>query len=63
LKRSLARTDKALTQIDKLEKTAELSAERGKASVLDEMKQHKEATRSSPEIAAPRKLKTVDQEL
>ena len=63
LKRSLVRADKALAQIDKLEKAAERSAERGKVSVLDEMKQHKETTRSAPEIAAPKKLRTANQEL
>jgi len=63
LKRSLVHTDKAIAKIDKLEKAAERSAERGKVSVLDEMKQHKEATRTSPEIAAPKKLRTANQEL
>ena len=63
LKRSLARTDKALVQLDKLEKAAERSVERGKVSVLDEMKQHKEATRVTPEIATPKKLRTANQEI
>jgi len=63
LKRSLARTDKVLAKIDKLEKAAERSAERSKSSVLDEMKQHKETTRTAPEIATPRKLRTANQEL
>jgi len=63
LKRSLARTDKALVRLDKLEKAAEQSAERGKVSVLDEMKQHKAATRTSPEIAAPKRMRTANQEL
>ena len=63
LNRSIARTDKALVQIDKLEKAAERSAERNKSSVLDEMKQHKKTTRSVHEIATPKKLRTANQEL
>lgn len=63
LKRSLSRTNKALAQIEKLEKAAELRAEREKPSVLDEMTQHKTAAREQPEIAVPKKVKTVNQEI
>jgi len=64
LKSCIANVDRALVQIDKLEKTAEQRAER-KPSVLDEMAQHKIATREKPEptISVPAKVKTTNQEL
>jgi len=63
LKRSLARTDKVLERLDKLEKAAVISAERSRASVLDEVKQHRETTRSVPELAVPKRLRIASQEL
>jgi len=63
LNRSLTRTDKALAQIDKLEKAAEQRIERDKPSVLDEMTRHKTATRKQPELAVPKRVRAVKQEL
>ena len=63
LNRSLARTDKALAQIDKLEKAAEVRMERGKSSVLDEMKQHKEAVATQPITPKPVRAKAAGQEI
>ena len=63
LKRSLVRTDKALARLDKLERAAEISAERSKASVLDEVKQHRETARVAPTLAVPKKLRTATQEI
>jgi prefoldin subunit 5 len=58
LKRSLERTDKALARIKKLEKAAEQRTEHDKPSVVNEIKQHREATANTkPEIAAPAKAK------
>ena len=60
LKSCIANVDKALVQIDKLEKVAER-----KPSVLDEMAQHKIATREKqePTISVLAKVKTANQEL
>ena len=62
LKRSLVRTDKALERLGKLEKAAEISAERGRASVIDEMQHHKKAVRTNPAITAPKRLRAVNPE-
>lgn len=64
LKRSLARTNKAIAQIGKLEKAAEQRVERSRPSVIDAMKRHKEE-KSQPklEIAVAKKTKTAGQEL
>jgi hypothetical protein len=63
LNRSLARTDKALAQIDKLEKAAEARMERDKSSVLGEMKQHKEAVATQPTTPRLVKAKVAGQEI
>jgi hypothetical protein len=64
LKRSLARTDKALTCVAKLEKAAELRTERDRPSVRDEIKRHKEEkAQAKPDIAPPKKVKEAGQEL
>ena len=63
LESKLARTDKAIARIEKLEKAAELRTALDKPSVLDEMTRHKTAIREQPAIAAPKKLKTANQEL
>jgi len=63
LNRSLSRTNKALAQIDKLEKAAEVRMERGKSSVLGEMKQHKEVVASQPPTPKLVKAKVAGQEI
>jgi len=63
LNRSLIRTNKALAQIDKLEKAAEHRIKRDKPSVLDEMTRHKTATREQPELAGPKRVRAANQEL
>jgi hypothetical protein len=63
LNRSLARTDKALVRIDKLEKAAELRSEREKPSVLDEMTRHKTTAREQPELSVPKKFRVANQEI
>ena len=63
LNRSLARTDKALAQLDKLEKVAEVRIERDKPSVVEGIKKHKQATaHDQSEVTTPKKLKVVGQE-
>jgi len=64
LKRSLARTDKALGIVNKLEKAAEQRIERSRPSVLDEMKRHKvEKSQPQLEVTVAKKTKTAGQEL
>ena len=62
-KHSIANSDKALAHLDKLEKAAELRIARDKPSVLDEMKQHKEAVVQIPSAPKPIRAKVAGQEI
>ncbi len=61
LNRSLGRVNKALRQLDKLEKAAALRQERGRPSFLKEMREKKALT-AIQEPKAPDKIKTAEAE-